>query len=243
MNKVHFWETLETLKHEPSKEVELEFFKMLSNSVFLVPIIKQNIGKDRSVSMICNSSGDFYIPAFLSKDTDTGNFKYGEFIAMSYKSLKHLMVDNPNEIKGIALHPFSENFIINYELIWAVDQRLEGMGVKKVQHSGKMKLWNPNSLSDIFKADLKRFFKSHSEVSKVWILMAQGETEKQPHWLFLINFLGQRTDLFPKLAEVIKPHMQSGMCFELMQYCESHEAELLKNAHTFYTSETTKTIH
>lgn len=243
MNKSNFWDTLENLKSSPSSEIELEFFKLLSNSVFLVPIIKQPIGKDRSISMICNSSGDFYIPAFFTKDTDTGNFKYGDFITMSYKSLKHLMVDNPKEIKGIAIHPFSENFIINQELIWAVDQRLEGMGVKKVQHSGKMKLWSPNSLSDIFKEDLKSFFVEHSEVSKVWILMAQGESEKQPHWLFLINFLGQRTDLFPKLAEVIKPHMQSGMCFELMQYCEAHEVQLLKNAQPFYISEVRKSIH
>lgn len=237
MNQVNFWEILETLKHSPSKEVELEFFKLLSNSVFLVPTIKQNIGKEKSVSMICNSSGDFYVPAFLTKDTETRNFKCGEFITMSYKSLKHLMVDNPKEIKGIAIHPFSENFIINHELIWAVDQSLEGMGVKKVQHSGKMKLWNPNTLPPMLKHSLKSFFVEHSEVSEVWILMAQGEAEKQPHWLFLINFLGERTHLFPKLAEVIKPHMQSGMCFELMQYNEGHETEVLKNAETFYTAE------
>lgn len=243
MNKSNFWDTLENLKSSPSSEIELEFFKLLSNSVFLVPIIKQPIGKDRSISMICNSSGDFYIPAFFTKDTDTGNFKYGDFITMSYKSLKHLMVDNPKEIKGIAIHPFSENFIINQELIWAVDQRLEGMGVKKVQHSGKMKLWNPDILPPMLSNDLKSFFVEHSEVSKVWILMAQGESEKQPHWLFLINFLGQRTDLFPKLAEVIKSHMKSGMCFELMQYCEAHEVQLLKNAQPFYISEVSKNIH
>ena len=243
MEKLNFWTALETLKESSTKENELEFFNILSSSVFFVPVIKQKLGKDINISMLSDSKGKLYVPAFLTKETDTGNFRHGDFITMTYKSLKHLMVDNPSGINGVAVHPFSENFIINHELIWAVDQKMEGMAVKKMQHSGKMKLWNPKALSELLTDDLQTFFKKHSEVSKVWILMAQGETEKQPHWLFLIDFLGKRTDLFPKLAEVIKPHMQSGMCFELMQYCEAHEAELLKNAHTFYTSETNKTIH
>lgn len=45
----------------------------------------------------------------------------------------------------------------------------------------------------------------------------QKENEKIPHLTFAIDFFGSKFDLFPQLAEVLKPFMQPGQTFELIE--------------------------
>ncbi len=54
-------------------------------------------------------------------------------------------------------------------------------------------------------------------VNRAWILLAKSDMEKFPHLMFAIDFYGSKIELFPKLAEVIKPFMKPGQQFELIE--------------------------
>ena len=60
------------------------------------------------------------------------------------------------------------------------------------------------------------FLQGQIGVNAVWALLAQNDNEKIPHLTFVIDYFGSKFDLFPKLAEVLKPFMRPGQSFELI---------------------------
>lgn len=60
------------------------------------------------------------------------------------------------------------------------------------------------------------FLQGQIGVNAVWALLAQNDHERIPYLTFVIDYFGSKFDLFPKLAEVLKPFMRPGQSFELI---------------------------
>ena len=98
-----------------------------------------------------------------------------------------------------------------------VDAQTMGMTLKKEDHVGRIKLRKPKDVPRGLTDNLKLFFEKRIEVESAWILKARNENEVDEHWMVLVDFHGEKVKLFPQIAELMKPYMQPGERFELIQ--------------------------
>lgn len=223
------------VREKPDKENEEHFFKVLKRLAFWVPVYWKKEEAKISFGLLSSSEGHHYIPAFLEKGEMLGPFVGTQFKCFSYEYLKHVVIDDPSSIHGIAISPFEENIIISQELIYAADAKIEGMTVQRQEHQGNVKLWQPTQVPNGLLKELNQLFQNRTEVQAAWLLMAQGQGEPTKHWLLLVDFFGDKKVLFPQIAEVMRPFMKTSECFELMQAKGSFGENVREIAEPIYT--------
>ncbi len=234
--KILFLKSVKALQSNVTSENEQNFFKTLKNSMFWIPVSMEESGdKKESYALLVSAEGSSYLPAFFEKTDVIGPFSDKKLKCVSYNYLKHMIIDDPAKLKGIAISPFKENIIISQALIYAADERIDGMTVNKEEHRGNVRLWQPNQIPNGLIGELKQFFTSKPEVEAAWILMAQGQGEQGKHWLLLIDFFGDKKILFPQIAETMKPFMKPKECFELMQAAGHFKEEVEAVSQPIYT--------
>jgi len=97
------------------------------------------------------------------------------------------------------------------------DSQTKGMSVSRNPRRGKVKLMVPGKLPTGLENALRQFFAGQIGVNRAWVLLAKSDMEKFPHLMFAVDFYGSKIELFPKLAEVIKPFMKPDQQFELIE--------------------------
>jgi len=197
--KILFLKTIKALQSNVNSENKRNFFKALKDSVFWVPVSIEEEEKKENYALLVSSDGGFYIPAFFEKEDVAGPFTGKKLKCVSYNYLKHMVIDDAERLKGIAISPFKENIIISQSLIYAADESVDGMTVNKEEHIGNVRLWKPNQIPNGLVGELKRLFRSKPEIDRAWLLIAQGQAEEGKHWLLLIDFYGDKKILFPQI--------------------------------------------
>ncbi|WP_206460817.1 enhanced serine sensitivity protein SseB C-terminal domain-containing protein [Anaerovorax sp. IOR16] len=238
--KSNFLKALNELQKNTNAMNEENFFKILKQSMFWVPVHKANNEKDikEKYNILTSPNGDYYLPAFFEKKDVCEFFSTYEIKYLSYDYLKHMIIDDAEILKGIVINPFKENIIITQALIYAVDEQIEGMTVNKEHHEGNVQLWQPTEIPKGLLRELKKFFEMHLEVHAAWLLKAQGQSQSEKHWLLLIDFYGDKKVLFPKIAETMRPFMKPTECFELMQAGGSFKEKVQEVSNPIYVRKT-----
>ena len=131
--------------------------------------------------------------------------------------LRNILIELPEEISGIVLEPFGENIPLDRKALADYDSAVHGMTVAKHDHSLRTIYRKADRLPDGLTAAVGRFAQGQIGINAVWALLAKNENERIPHLTFAIDFFGSKFDLFPQLAEVLKPFMQPGQTFELIE--------------------------
>ncbi|MDR1206665.1 MAG: enhanced serine sensitivity protein SseB C-terminal domain-containing protein [Peptococcaceae bacterium] len=130
--------------------------------------------------------------------------------------LHHIVVDDPR-LSGVVINPFGSALILKRDHLTAMENAAIGMTHERVEHPGKLILARTHHSSALTRAFAKVLAKSPAEIFEAYILTARQAHERTSHLLFLIDFNGDRKQLFPTVAEAVQPYMKPGTTFELLK--------------------------
>ncbi|HWQ40465.1 MAG TPA: enhanced serine sensitivity protein SseB C-terminal domain-containing protein [Desulfosporosinus sp.] len=218
----HPEESLKLAQQEPTPENERRFFSELKNARFLVPcVLKSGQPADKAYpAVLSTQEGEKFLPAFSElAEFEKWPFSRTNVSVFSFDDLKHIILEDQQKqnLAGIAINPFGQTLPLRHSQIAHVDTVMQGMSAQRVNHDAGLRLLRPKGLPSGLKEGLKALFRQRREVYGVYLLLAQGAKESNPHWLFLIDFDGTEASLFPKVAEAVQSYLKQGNTFELMK--------------------------
>lgn len=216
----HPAESLKRLQAEPTPENERRFFSEIKSARFLVPCAAKAGQPDNKLypAVLSTQEGEKFLPAFSElAELEKWPFRKGRVCVFSFDDLKHTMLGNPQNLAGIAINPFGKMLLLRQSQIAKIDAATQGMSVQRVKHDGGLRFLRPQAFPPGLIGAMRAFFRQKREVNRVYLFLAQGPGEPAPHWLFLIDFDGTETGLFPQVAEAVRPYMKPGDSFELIK--------------------------
>lgn len=230
-NKTELIDLYKKLMKEKSLECESEFFKELNATILWVPNLTEEQEENRKTfALLMTDDERKFAPAFLHKKSNLGRFKEEQLVEIPYNKLKYLIIDAGAEISGIVIAPFEENIVLDRKLIEIIDAQTMGMSLRREEHVGRIKLRKPENVPNGLIDALKKFFETSLKVESAWLIKAKTENESDEHWMLLIDFYGEKTELFPQVAEIMKPYMKQGEKFELVQKSKDFETKQIEPA-------------
>jgi hypothetical protein len=206
--------SMERLRGDPSSEGKRRFFRELKSARFSVPCGQDN----NKIAVLNTPENEIFLPAFTTaQELAKWPFPGVKVAVLPFETLKHIVIDDPQHLSGIVIDPFGKALLLRHAQLAEIDAWTEGMTLKRTDHKGKFRLSITTDYPIGLQKALESLFKTTRNVSRAWILSAQGEDEAFPHKLFLIDFEGDRKKLFPIVAKAVQPFMKPGESFELMK--------------------------
>lgn len=219
------------LMQEKNPEYESKFFKKLNETVFWIPMIPEQEGMERKTFQLLMTGDERkFVPVFLHKKSKLGRFLEEQLIKMPYDKLKYLIIDSGVEINGIVINPFEENIVLDRKIMEVVDAQTMGMTLKRKAHQTKVNFRRPEYVPKGLIEALRLFFKKEIHVDFAWLLLSRDEEQEREHWMLLMDFQGQKIELFPKIADLMKRYMKPGDIFELIERNPSFNVNDLEGA-------------
>ena len=212
-----------TPEPETMKEMlqqHMRFIFWIKKKKYLVPCraMKPDLENKHEIAVFISSTGERYLTAFTDSD-ELGKWPYENdpVVIMTFDDLKLRMLNDPNNIAGIVIDPFSKRLILGQKQIEQVDMLTEGFGIHNVLHSDAMHLSKPQEEMPGLVQALREFFESRSEVYKAYMLMVKEPEDSESRLLFIVDFDGERSEIFPALAKVICKHFTNEVNYEMMK--------------------------
>lgn len=202
-----------------------EFYETLRKAKLFIACKREESG-NISLQLLTNNKGQQMIPAFFTKQSKTGNFDEENLVEIPFEQLRGILTELTNGIDGVVIEPFDKNIILDRNALSEYDSFTQGMTVTKQDHSESTSYYPATHLQNDMKIKIAEFLRTQIGVNAAWALFSKNENEKMPHLTFAVDFFGSKFDLFPKLAEVIKPFMRQGQSFELTEKNPNMQAAL-----------------
>jgi hypothetical protein len=202
------------IRCNPSQEGKLRFFGELKAARLLVPCREA----DNSIAVLNTPEKEAFLPGFTSAD-ELGKWKFPmeKVSVMLLDALKHIVIDNPTQLTGVVINPFGQALFLRQPQFAEMDSLTEGMTLARTDHKGKLEMKATTDYPVGLPKALSAMFEGRSEVFRAWILLAREGGDAKFHKLFVIDFNGDRKQLFPSVAKTVEKFMRPGESFELMK--------------------------
>jgi hypothetical protein len=185
---------------------------------YLVPCRVIDGASQYELAVLVAPSGDRYVAAFTHPaELDKWPYRKDKVAMLSFDELKQSVLNCSGNLAGIVIDPFSKMLLLGHKQLEQIDLPSEDFKVQFVEHSGNLYLSDPAIDKPDLIDELACIFKANDAVYKAFILMAHDECDSEPRLLFVVDFSGEKDDLFPILAERICRHMNRGETFEMMK--------------------------
>lgn len=214
---------MEDFARDISPVGKAKFFFKLKTAEYLVPFM----GDMTNLAYLTNSDGKNYIPAFTSaEELMKSDREWDSVELLNMDTMKHILIDVP-ELDGIAFNPFGKTLLLGREQLAEIDRETEGLSLRRSEGDEHRHLSPVKQYPDGLKQALYNLFVTEPAVNRAWLTYASRSKKETPHYLFIIDFIGDRRILFPQIARVVTPFMKAGDSFELVNADE----ELIKKAY------------
>lgn len=209
---------MEKFKREPSYNNEWSFYNTLKQIELYSPVIYSS--EKTMVATLKKDGNEEFYPAFSSLESlKKWPFELKEIRKLYFDDLKHIMLEDSRDIKGIVINPFGKAILLENNHIDRIESITSGMSLKKTAGINKgIFLYPPKSVPKGLKEGLEMFFQNKNEVRYVYLYQAKRNENDPLHWMLVVKFNGSKIDLFPKLAAVVQLYMNPNEVFELVQY-------------------------
>ena len=198
-NGLNVDEAVDALSKEHNDALAKQFFAEAGNAEFLVPY------KDKPTELCVfnmQENGKM-IPAFSCYAAfEKSPLPKGRAVIMPFSRINEIVKKSGGQIAGIVINPHGKS------LIFKQNPKTENPdGEQKPQ---EIKFMKPGSVPETITAALCGFFSASGNVYKAYLLWAQKNGDLAPHLFLVVDFDGKREDVFPKVAQVIRPYLKSG---------------------------------
>ena len=209
-----------------------KFYFKLKTAEYLVPFM----GDKMNLAYLTNSEGENYIPAFTSEDElKKSDREWDKLEILNIDTMKHILIDVP-ELNGIAFNPFGKTLLLGREQLMEIDRETEGLSLRRSEGEEHRHLSPLKKYPEGIKEALYNLFVAHPEVNRAWLTYASRSKKETPHYLFIIDFIGDRRIIFPEVARAVTPFMKAGESFELVNADEEMMKKAYKIARPIYQS-------
>ena len=191
----------------------MKFFMQMKAAEFLVPCSSDG----KQLAVISNQKRELFLPAFTQQsEVKKENFPDATYTVLTFDQIHSVITDAP-DVKGVVFDPYSLALPFQRSQLNEIQSATNGLSVEMMQHEKPLiiKPWKKPE-PKLTKA-LNGFFEQSNCIYGAWLVSARSEENEKSHRLFVIDFDGDRRDLFPKIADIIKMHMECGESFELMK--------------------------
>lgn len=187
--------TVDKMNEKKEPEILKDFIKAASNLDFLVPY------RDDESKICIYTTNDKMkmVPifscyeAFLKSPLD-----HEKANIMSFAKINEIITQSGGELAGILINPHGKSLTLKREA-----------GNKGI------KLSKAVSVPRTIPAALCGFFAATENVYRAFLLWAQKENELAPHLFLVVDFDGSQDELFPKIADAVKPFVSAGDKLEM----------------------------
>ena len=228
-----FLESVAELEKNRNKETQYKMCEALYRLELYVPTKDGNAIAKETFRTLENEQGKRFIPAFLGKDSVLGEFKQTELQLINYLCLKYYVIDAPEMFAGIVINPFEHNFVFDDSFIEIADSVIMGMSIKSNKNEGKVIITKPQTWNLKMINDLYKIFDGALDVNRAWMFNSKEESGEAPHITIMVDFDGEKVDLFPSLAEVMGKYLDVGDSFELIKKEKDYDASQLEEVKIF----------
>lgn len=190
-------ETSQTDKEKMIKGI----FEKVQISDFLVPYRD----KINNIPILNTPEKGKLIPAFSS---------YEEFLkcplpkdkvtVMPFSKIDEIVTKSAGQISGIIVNPNGKTLIF--------EKNNKGSTPKNPMEVRFMK---PEGIPEAIVFTLSNYLATCQNVYSAYLLWAQKESDLAPHLFLIIDFDGKGEEFFPKVANVIRPHLNKGNNIEI----------------------------
>lgn len=216
--------SVERMRDNPTPEGKLHFFKELKAARFLVPCRGET---DGGICVLNTAEQEAFLPAFCSADElEKWRFPLDKVQVFPLDGLKHIVVEHPVQLAGVVINPFGKALFLRHPQLSEIDSFAEGMTIARTDHKRKLELRATRNYPVGLPGALAGLLRQRAEVYRAFLLLAREEGEAPFHKLFLLDFDGDRKELFPLVARAVQPFMNPGESFELVKA----DFELLQRA-------------
>ncbi len=185
----------------PDENFLRDFLGKASTAKFLVPY-KEKITmlplleiKDKGKMLPIFSSYKAFEKCPLPKD---------KVRIMPFYEIDKIVKKSNGAISGIIINPHGKSMVF---------QRNGGKPTEK--NADGLRLIKPPFVPEKLSKVLKKYFSEQENVYAAYLLWAQKETDLAPKLFIVIDFDGKQEEFFPKVAEVLRPYMNSGDNIEM----------------------------
>ena len=211
--EVTIYHRLEVFQKSQTKED----FRLFCATLLATPLLALRHADGKGLALLSTQSGDRFIPAFTSQE-ELGKWTFPQKgkIFITFDMLNHIVVDD-GRLSGIVINPFGKQIVLLREQLSEIQSTARNMTVNRVDHTSSLIFEAARNCPPNLEKALAIALALRSEVFEAYILLAREEHVENTHLFFLIDFNGDRKNLFPYVAEVIQPYMKPGQNFELFK--------------------------
>ncbi|NMA93131.1 MAG: enhanced serine sensitivity protein SseB [Clostridiales bacterium] len=208
--------SLKSLGSEPTPEILKDFFFALQEAEFIVPANFE--GKELATVAAERADGILVlIPIFTCEEELNKLLPEGCVPEIfSYSTLKHLIIDDLR-LDGLVINPFGRHLILNRERIEEIDSATTGVSLSRLKNPGRLTIKSTGDYLQELVDAICAVVEGRPEVYRVYIVSAIREGDSSEHLMLVFDFDGHETQLFPAIAEAIRPHLGERKNFELIK--------------------------
>lgn len=231
---------MNTFFNERNTTNELILIEQIEKAHFLVPITLQGEiingvlkeGSHIHIKIISDSSKDTYFMAFTDwEQLSKWSQEKEETLVLTYADLKSIVFKDTDSIKGFVINPYGQNIIITPKLMEYFQQRKSEITLKK---DSKIFLGQPADYPYEMVDALIAFFKNRKEVDSAYLFLAHREEDITPNLLFVIDFSGDKMELFPQIADIAQNYLGKNDFVDIIALDTSFGKDATKDATPFY---------
>jgi hypothetical protein len=217
---------------ETGPEGRRAFFRLLRASSFLIPCKADN---PTEIKIINTGGGEAFLPLFTDNDElEKWPSPRESATVLPYDKLKSIVIDKCETVSGLVINPFGNSMTLRLPQIQEIDALTAGFSFEKTNDCYE-KLFIPLFVSPKQLTDrLTALFDSREGIYRAHIMLVQTHTELVPHLCLLIDFSGDKTELFPEVAKVVQPFLTKGDRFEIIKADFNSLAAAAKTCAPFY---------
>lgn len=172
-----------------------------------------NKGATISFHLLGAADGSAYLPLF----TDWENINMDPIVqtqkisamVMPFDQVADMMNDN---LAGVVVNPFNENLAITKAQILHIanvkKMNAGGVATEKIQKDTPVKIGEPGNYPTDMVNSISAYAKKNKNINAIHLKLMEKEGELV--LLLIVDFAGNKEDVFPGIAEAARPHIPQG---------------------------------
>lgn len=195
--------------------------------------------KDSKINfnMLSTNDNKVYFPAFTDWEElgKWGTPEKMETLILNFDDYVRMVLEN-EETEGLVINPFGNSYIFSREWLKELKaMKEERLQIKKVkfEKNTKVLLSEPEVYPTEMLEAIKDCCKNLKSIKNIWLLLMLREKEKS--WLLVVDFDGNKDEIFSKIAEVSRNHLENDMYLDMISYDDEFSKNAVKNRKPFYT--------
>lgn len=211
-----------TLKLQNDKESEDIFIENLRKAYFLIPAVDDDKKDELTFMLLCDQNNNNYFQAYTDMDeySKWSDSKKSKNFVLKFDELASIIVSSEDEVKGLAINPFSENIILDKDFLDKTF-KMDKIFIEEEKDC-------PNKIKNVIKKTLKKYEK----IDKAYLMNIQKNSI--PGYLLIIDSkIKNKKKLYDEIGNDITNNIDQ-LNLDIISSTDEIAKDLIENKKAFY---------